>query len=316
MKMVDADIFDSTRISPETKEFNLEMERTLSSFPPLYTIQPQEIRDDRDAGKGIFPVRRMEEVVTRIIPGCAENVAVRVYIPNNVKGIYLFIHGGGFMLGRAHYQDESLVRIACECEVVSISIDYRLAPENPFPAAVDDCEAVALYLVNHMQKEYGTTNLIIGGESAGANLSLVTLMRMRDKHGYTGFNAVNLLYGFFDLSLTPSARNWGESPNLILTTRLLEWFCQNYLIDGKTTHSEVSPLYGELSDLPPAIFTVGTQDPLIDDTLFTYMRWISAGNRAELAIYPGGCHAFNAFPIQIAHQANARIVEFIKKYTS
>jgi acetyl esterase/lipase len=74
---------------------------------------------------------------------------------------------------------------------------------------------------------------------------------------------------------------------------------------------DISPLYADLFGLPPAIFTIGTLDPLMDDTLFMYMRWLAAGNKAELAVYPGGIHVFNLFPIELARKANTRINDFI-----
>jgi acetyl esterase/lipase len=75
---------------------------------------------------------------------------------------------------------------------------------------------------------------------------------------------------------------------------------------------DASPLHADLRDLPPALFTVGTLDPLLDDTLFMAARWSAAGNAADLAVYPGGVHAFNAFPLTIASDANARMLEFLR----
>ena len=133
---------------------------------------------------------------------------------------------------------------------------------------------------------------------------------MRDRHGFHGFCGAVLNYGAYDLTLTPSARRWGER-NLILTTRLMEWFHEKYAPGENYSDPDLSPLYADLTGLPPALFTVGTLDPLIDDSLFMHMRWMVAGNRSQLAVYPGGIHAFNAFPIGLAHKANARINEFI-----
>ncbi len=184
---------------------------------------------------------------------------------------------------------------------------YTLPPQQ----IRDDCEAAAVWLVENAAQVFGTDVLMIGGESAGANLSVVTLLRMRDSHGYHGFACANLAYGVFDLSMTPSVRGWGEAPNYIVTTRLTKWFSDNYASPEKWTDPDVSPLYADLSNLPPALFTIGTMDPLLDDSLFMHARWSAAGNPSELAVYPGGIHAFNTFPIKIASQANERIEEFI-----
>jgi acetyl esterase/lipase len=138
---------------------------------------------------------------------------------------------------------------------------------------------------------------------------------MRDRHGFTGFCGAVLTYGAYDLSMTPCARNWGER-KLILTTPLMRWFNENYVPSGNYTDPDISPLYADLSGMPPAFFTVGTLDPLIDDSLFMHTRWLAAGNPAELAIYSGGIHAFDAFPIELSGKANARIRTFIKRITN
>ena len=167
------------------------------------------------------------------------------------------------------------------------------------------------WLVENAVSEFGTDRIVLGGESAGANLAAVTLIRMRDRHDFRGFCGAVLTYGVYDLTMTPSARRWGER-NLILTTKLMEWFHENYIPPEKASDPDVSPLYADLSEMPPALFTVGTLDPLIDDSLFMHMRWQTAGNSSELAVYPGGIHAFNAFPIELARTANTRISDFIR----
>ena len=111
--------------------------------------------------------------------------------------------------------------------------------------------------------------------------------------------------------MTPSQINWGER-NLIISTPMIKWYNDYYIPQKeKRTDPDVSPLYADLSDLPPALFTVGTLDPLLDDSLFMHARWLAAGNPSELAVYPGGTHVFNMFPIKIARDANKRIFDFI-----
>lgn len=311
--ILDPVLFQAESIDRETTEFNEGIHRILSKFPPTYTQAPQTLRDARERGEGLWSTKRLEVIEDRTITGPGGDISLRVFCPETIKGVYLHIHGGGFMLGRAHHCDEACFEIANVCQVATVSVDYRLAPEDPFPAGLDDCEAAALWLAERTKAEFGTESLLIGGESAGANLSVATLVRMRDKHGFTDFSGVSLVYGGYDLSGTPSARNWGEERRLILTSRTMEWFHENYAPREKWRHPEISPLYADLNGLPSALFTVGTLDPILDDSLFMYARWIAAGNRADLALYPGGIHAFNLFPIRLAEKANARIRDFIKK---
>jgi acetyl esterase/lipase len=219
-------------------------------------------------------------------------------------------------LGAADLQDPMLERVNEKAALACVSVEYRLAPEYPYPAGPDDCESAALWLAKNAKAEFGSDVLAIGGESAGATLAAVTLLRMRDRHGFTGFRAANLVYGAYDLSMTPSQKRFGAE-RLVLRTVDIEKFMEAYLPGAKDMrHPDISPLYADLQGLPPALFTVGTCDGLLDDSLFMYARYIAAGNRAELAVYPGGAHAFNVFPIEIAGQANARMDAFLARETS
>jgi acetyl esterase/lipase len=311
MFTIDPKVFDPAAVDSETADFNRGIEKELSELSPLYKFEPRVIRDARAAGYSVFgPIKHLDEARERRVPGPAGDILLRVFVPEKVAGVYMHIHGGGFMLGRADQQDEFLARISTVCRVAVVSVDYRLAPEDPHPAAPDDCEAVAVWLAENSAVEFGSSTLVIGGESAGANLSVATLLRMRDRHDFRGFCGAVLSYGGYDMSMTPSVRRWGER-NLILTTKIIEWFHGNYAPDEKLTDPDISPIYADLSKMPPAVFTVGTLDPLLDDTLFMHMRWLAAGNPSELAVYPGGIHAFNFFPIALADKANSRIHNFI-----
>jgi acetyl esterase len=124
-----------------------------------------------------------------------------------------------------------------------------------------------------------------------------------------------LTYGAFDLSMSPSARLWGER-NLVLSTPIIEWFTELYL-PGTTPEErrdpDISPLYADLSGMPPAVFTVGTQDPLLDDTLFMEARWRAAGHETELHVWPEAPHALVALPMTAADAALAAEHEFVAR---
>ena len=143
-----------------------------------------------------------------------------------------------------------------------------------------------------------------------------TLVRMRDKHGFTGFKAANLSYGNYDTTGTPSQTIIGRRGYLLRTEDIQQ--CSNmYAPDvSKRGDPDMSALYADVHAMPAALFSVGTLDPFLDDSLFLYARWIAAGNEAELAVYPGGTHGFNMFPLAIAKTANARIDAFLKRHTS
>jgi acetyl esterase/lipase len=312
-RSVDRSVFDPDAIDAETAEFNVKLEAMFATQPQPQTIPPHVTRDARESGTGTFgPIVLSEIAEERTIAG----VPCRVLLPETVNGIYLHIHGGGWTFGRAHHSDVRNEQTARRADVAVVSVDYRLAPENPYPAAPDDCEAVAVWLAEHGRSEFGTDRLVIGGESAGGHLAAVTLLRMRDRHGFRGFAGANLVYGCFDMSMTPSQRRWGDR-YLVLSDGFMRWATDNFIPDvAKRRDPDVSPLYADVADMPPVLFTIGTLDPLLDDSLFMHARWLAAGNQAELAIYPGGVHAFNAFPIELGRKANMRSDEFIARVVS
>jgi acetyl esterase len=305
-------LFSAEAIDPATQAFNVQLAATLAPLPPVWTVPPQATREAREAGRGAFgPIVLSDMARERTIATPAGPLRLRTFVPDTVTGVYLFFHGGGWTLGRAHHADVNLEAVARGAQVAVVSVDYRLAPEDPYPAGPDDCEAAALWLAEHAQHEFGSSRLLIGGESAGAHLSVVTLIRMRDKHGFTGFSRANLVYGCYDLAMTPSARNAPED-TLVLPPQSIRWFVDQFGIQGRHQDPDVSPIWADLRGLPHALFSVGTLDPLLDDSLFMYSRWTASGNRAELAIYPGGIHGFNGFPYPLAQQANQRVIEFLK----
>jgi len=242
-------------------------------------------------------------------------IPLRVIAPAEPRGIYLHLHGSGWVLGGADMQDPKLERIADNTGLAVVSVEYRLAPEHPYSAGPDDCEHAAVWLVRHAKAEFGSDALAIGGESAGGHLAAATLLRLRDRHGYTGFRGANLVYGAYDLSMTPSQRLFGDERLVLRTIDMVQFYNAFLPTISDRRDPDISPLYARLHDMPPALFSVGTADALLDDTLFMHARWIAAGNRAELAIYPGGAHGFTLFPNALSEQASARMDAFLQEVT-
>ena len=130
--MPDPTLFDANSIHPDVAAFNAELERLGAAAPPIHTLEPETIRAAREDGSGpAGPIIYSDMAEERVIETDIGGLPVRVFVPDTVKGVYLHIHGGGWVLGRAHHQDIRLEEIAKECSAAVVSVDYRLAPEHP-----------------------------------------------------------------------------------------------------------------------------------------------------------------------------------------
>jgi acetyl esterase/lipase len=280
----------------ETLAFNEQLRALMAELPPVERIPPAATRRARYEGGGLFgapvllPQARWEDW---------DGVRVRVLAPREPRGTYLHVHGGGWTLGAPDLQDPFLWQLAEATGLAVASVEYRLAPEHPFPAGRDDCVTAA----RHLPRSGLPAPYAIGGESAGAHLAVLTLLEVDH------FVAANLTYGAYDLSGTPSRRAYRDT--LVLTDESMEWFTSN-LLPGRDAEArrdpEVWPLFADLDGMPPALFTVGSLDPLLDDSRFMAAIW---PNDCELRVYDSGAHAFNAFPLAIGRDANAAMVRFL-----
>ena len=311
--VVDPVLFDPAAIPAATLAVNAEIIKRLDAEPQGLSIP--EIRERRIQGIGAFPAApKSPRAETMTIAGPSGPMELRLIAAKTPRGLYLHIHGGGWSIGAPDQNDPLLERIADMAGLTCVSVKYRLGPENPYPAGPDDCEAAALWIARQGKERFGLTKLAIGGESAGGHLSAVTLLRLRDRHQLAPFSAAFLNYGCFDLGMTPSARNWGDE-KLVLNTPAILAFQKSFLPpDVDMSNPDVSPLYANLRGMPAAIFSVGTRDPLLDDSLFMAPRWLAAGNAAELAIHPGACHGFLSLPNQQRNDAVARMSAFAERY--
>ena len=240
-------------------------------------------------------------------------VPCRVFDPagDQRRGTYLHIHGGGMIWGTPRMNDTDNDSLSTRLGVRVISIDYRLAPEHPYPAGPDDCLTVARWVLDN---EPGI--IAIGGESAGAYFSVLTLLRVRDElDAVDRISGANLVFGCFDLSGTPSGR--GMRPTDIrdvLGDDFREMVRGAYLPGFSMEDARqpsVSPLFADLRRMPRALFTVGHADRLLDDSLFMSARWMAFGNDAELAVYPDCGHGFTFWPIELAKRARDRVDDFL-----
>lgn len=264
---------------------------------------------------GVLAVEPPSDVAEeRVIDGPGGPLRLRMLRPGDVRACYLHVHGGGWALGGADRQDRTLLRFARAARVAVVAVEYRLAPEHPHPAGVEDCLAAVRWLAANGERELGAGQLIVGGESAGAHLATLALLALRDRGEPASVTAANLAYGVYDVSMTPSARRWGDE-RIVTSTPDLAFFAAQYAAPARHRDPDVSPLYADLTGMPAALFTCGTLDPLLDDTLFMAARWRAAGSPAEVALYPGAPHEFlnlrDAIPA--ASDARERMVAFIDR---
>jgi acetyl esterase/lipase len=235
---------------------------------------------------------------------------LRVLRPSSeLRGIYVHAHGGGWSFGGAADHDAEFEALAASAGVVVGSIEYRLAPEHPYPAPLDDCERALRFVLDGGLGS--DLPIVIGGESSGANLILASALRIRDSAQRPVDGAV-LFYGAYDLSGTPSSRNYGVGIGMVNSVTL-PYFYDLYT-SGKVeyTDPDVSPLYADLAGLPPVLLIVGTADPLLDDTLFLHARLLAAGVQVKTFIGPGGLHGFNFLPLDVGRRAVQAQVDFIR----
>ena len=303
-------------LAAEQQEFNAKIMEATAGMTSIDTTSVDGLAWIRRAMEpgGLFGFEALDFPEVRTIAGPDGPIPLRVMTPDSVDGVYLHLHGGGMTMGSALAMDRRNWPLAQACNVAVVSVDYRLAPEHPFPAGPQDAEAAALWLIDNAAAEFGTDRLLIGGESAGAYLSLLTMVRVRDRQAAPPpFLGMDLCYGVYDWGGTPSARQLigkvpyatGEGAN------------RGHYLPGRTPEEcrdpEVSPLWAELHELPPALLTVGTSDWLLDDSLFAAARLAAAGNAVELAVYPHGPHGIESAPTTLGRTARERLYSFLRE---
>jgi acetyl esterase/lipase len=296
----------------EAAKFADAFEELTANRPPPDFSTPEGLAAARDISSYNFDAGDVSDLpVTpedRVVRAGNADVGVRVFRPDgDARAVYLDIHGGGFYLGSASMGDIRNARCAETLGVAVVSVEYRLAPEHPWPAGPDDCETAAHWLLDHAADEFGADRLLIGGASAGANLAVATLLRVRDKHDAVDrFVGANLLYGPYDLSnYSPSGRIHEKASTMFRPQYM------GHVPRDERTNPDISPLYADLHDMPSALFSVGTRDGLFEDSVAMAARWAAAGNECELDVYPDAPHGFDAFPMRMADVARDRTLRYL-----
>ncbi len=232
--------------------------------------------------------------------------------PLNVKHqdrVILYLHGGGYISCSASSHRPITAALARMADMRVFSLDYRLAPEHPYPAAVDDAAAAYLWL---LQQGHSPEQIIFAGDSAGGGLVIATMLRLRSQSEPLPAAAV-CFAPWVDLTGKCDYRN-GQDCSMFRGDDIAT-FAGLYLGDVAAEHCEASPIFGDLRGLPPMLIQASSTELLLDDALRLHERALAAGVRSRLDIYPGLPHVWQMFIglIPEAEMALRQAAEFATK---
>jgi acetyl esterase len=279
-----------------------EVQTFLDLLAQMESGSPEEpgVDETRETYRGLYAMTARDdgaEVSDRTFPGPAGDVALRVYRPSGSDAtppLLVWFHGGGWTIGDLDTTDGMARALCTRGRVVVASVDYRLAPEHPFPAAVDDCMEATAWLSAHAD-ELGAdgSRLAVGGHSAGGNLAAVVSQLAKSIGG------PSIALQVLCCPVTDASRSWpsrtenGEGK--MLTQELMDWFTGNYLAgnDAAAAHPRVSPLLTtDLSGLPPAAVITAELDPLRDEGNAYVEALQAAGVPVDHRLFEGEIHDF------------------------
>lgn len=239
------------------------------------------------------PVVPLEEVRDFQLRARSGSVRARLYRPRRDPRlpVVLYVHGGGWTFGNVDSHDRCMRLLADQSGAAVLGVDYRLSPEHPFPAGLEDVVDALEWLVRDGVREgIEPERVALAGDSAGANIALAALVSQRERHRWMPAGAA-LFYGCYaPIFDTASHRRFGGG-DYILSSARMRWYWQNYLgaLPPDTT-ALAAPLRADLRGLPRLYLNAAGLDPLLDDTLLLAMRLAHAGTACELDLLPGVVH--------------------------
>ncbi len=274
------------------------LEQMAAAGPPLYHLSPQAARAAMEAARGATDdPEKVGTVEDRLIPGVAGKQPIRIYTPegDGPFPILVYFHGGGWVVGSINTVDASCRALTNLADCMVVSADYRLAPEDKFPAAVEDCYAAARWVaLNAAALNGDAARLAVGGESAGANLAAAVTLKAQES------GLPSLAYQLLMYPVTGHAfampSHMENAQGYFLTTEMMAWFWDHYLAseaDGQNPLA--SPLRASTDQcrgLPPAFIATAEYDPLRDEGAAYATKLGEAGVAVEYICFEGLIHGF------------------------
>lgn len=264
---------------------------------PFHDMTPAEARNAIETMFAAFrgTPKEVAKIEDRKIPGPGGQVPIRVYTPagNGPFGALIYFHGGGWVIGNIETHDVVCRDLTAGAGCVTVSVDYRLAPEHKFPAAPEDCHAATKWVADNARAlNIDANRIAVGGDSAGGNLAAVVSQMARDRNGpKIAFQL--LVYPATDCANeTPSQREFTQD-GYILSRADMDWFYGHYLNAADKTNPYVCPaLAKNFAGLPPAFVITAEVDPLRDEGEAYAEALRKAGVKVKAKRYNGVCHGF------------------------
>lgn len=223
------------------------------------------------------------------------------------KYVILYCHGGGYSTGSCLYARTLTGKLAMSTSMDVLSFDYRLAPENPYPAATEDAMRVWNYL---MLLGYGARDIILAGDSAGGNLALSLALKLKEERRLLP-RGLMLMSPWTDLTSSGESHKTKAEIDPVLNAAYLEEMIRNYAAGQDLENPLISPLFGDYSGFPPTYIQVGGNEILMDDSHMLYKKLLKANVSVKLDMFEGMWHVFQMSPFKTAYEAMDKNAEFI-----
>ena len=313
---------DMNKLDPDLRQFVLQMREDWKAWPPLETMSFPDQRIAAERVRERWSRGGPDMAVTEdfTFDFGAGDLGIRIHRPVSTDALLpamVYIHGGGFTLFSNNTHDRLMRDYAAQAQVTVIGVDYPLAPETKYPVALDRIEALMLWLAAHAERwKIDPDRIMLGGDSAGGNLSFATFMRLRDQGAAGIVKAILSNYGGFSSSISDEAEARFGGPGSIMDRAEARQYWKNYLrSEADETDPQACPIHADLTGFPPVLLVVPELDIVAEHSLAMNERLKAAGVPVECKVYPGAIHSFlEAMSISsLARQAIADGAAFIRE---